>query len=39
MYKTGLVCTHLSMGGYMGYGVEKGETKADLRSKRERVEE
>lgn len=32
-YKTGLVCMHISMGGC---GVEKVDTKADVRSKRER---
>lgn len=36
MYKTGLVHMHLSVGGWVGYGVEKAETKADVRSKRER---
>lgn len=31
MYKTGLVHMHLSVGGWVGYGVEKAETKADVR--------
>lgn len=36
MYKTGLVCKNLSMGGQVGCGEQKVGTKADVRNKRER---